>query len=382
MCVPRVLWVLPVVAVASCVSRHTSVQTPRAQEVTALSLAGHVSIPPLQRIPSPNGLPFGGISGIVAGSDGNAILGVSDARDGYRVYSFVLAGHGDALSIVPVATTPLESADSTLRFDLEGIAITRDGTLLVASEGIGNVEPRIPPAILEYGRPGNFIRRLDVRPRYLQNPTGSLNSGVRPNMGFESLTIAPDGSRFFTATESALVQDGPMATFDAGAHVRLLEYAASDGTYVPRREWVYPLEPVLRPPFQTDLAINGLVELLALGHTQLLALERCYVRETGGTGRDAHRIRIFRIDLDGATDVSGVDSLKDATGVVAVRKSLVLDLSELESTGIELDNFEGLAFGPTLPDGRPSLIVVSDDNFSAFDPPQVNQFILFELNTP
>ncbi|CAN5865599.1 hypothetical protein BH18ACI5_BH18ACI5_00990 [soil metagenome] len=30
-----------------------------------------------------------------------------------------------------------------------------------------------------------------------------------------------------------------------------------------------------------------------------------------------------------------------------------------------LDNFEGMAWGPSLPDGRRQLLIVSDDNFSA-----------------
>jgi hypothetical protein len=39
-----------------------------------------------------------------------------------------------------------------------------------------------------------------------------------------------------------------------------------------------------------------------------------------------------------------------------------------------------MTLGPRLPNGKASLIVISDDNFSAFDPPQVNQFLLFELD--
>ena len=42
--------------------------------------------------------------------------------------------------------------------------------------------------------------------------------------------------------------------------------------------------------------------------------------------------------------------------------------------GIPLDNVEGMTFGPNLPDGRRSLILVSDNNF---DPLAFTQFLAF-----
>jgi hypothetical protein len=41
-----------------------------------------------------------------------------------------------------------------------------------------------------------------------------------------------------------------------------------------------------------------------------------------------------------------------------------------------LDNVEGMTLGPTLPDGRRSLILVSDHNFAGS---QFTQFLLFAL---
>jgi hypothetical protein len=58
---------------------------------------------------------------------------------------------------------------------------------------------------------------------------------------------------------------------------------------------------------------------------------------------------------------------------VLARKTLLLDLDEL---GIPLDNVEGMTFGPRLPDGRQSLVLVSDNNFAAT---QFTQFLLFAL---
>jgi hypothetical protein len=55
-------------------------------------------------------------------------------------------------------------------------------------------------------------------------------------------------------------------------------------------------------------------------------------------------------------------------------KTLLIDLDTL---GIPLDNVEGMAFGPDLPDGRRSLILVSDNNFA---PAQFTQFLLFAVS--
>jgi hypothetical protein len=71
--------------------------------------------------------------------------------------------------------------------------------------------------------------------------------------------------------------------------------------------------------------------------------------------------------------VSRIDSLAGRT-VREADKTLVLDLATL---GITLDNVEGLAFGPVLPDGRQSLVLISDDNFSDS---QKTQVLLFALD--
>ncbi|MEM7595514.1 MAG: esterase-like activity of phytase family protein, partial [Cyanobacteria bacterium P01_A01_bin.83] len=74
-------------------------------------------------------------------------------------------------------------------------------------------------------------------------------------------------------------------------------------------------------------------------------------------------------------DISGVDSLSD-TDITAVEKDLLLDFDDL---GIDLDNTEAISFGEILPDGRQSLIVVSDNNFSDS---QETQFLAFALGEP
>jgi hypothetical protein len=300
------------------------------------------------------------------------------------VYRFRISGENATFRVETAGLIPLEPVSHGLtELDPEGIAVLPNGNLLIASEGLGTSEPRVPPALLEFDRTGRFIRRLPLRDRYEPNPRGPLVKGVRSNMGLESLTLAPGGQRLFAAVEAALVQDGEVTTFERGSPARILEYVRRSVSYEPGREFVYMVEPIIKPSFEPGHAVNGLVDLLALADGQLLSLERSYVGEMGGAGQDANRIRVFRIDLGNATDVSSLDSLIGAPSYVPVAKRLVLDLSDLDGLPPDLapslDNFEGLAFGPSLTDGRPTLLLVSDDNFN---PSQRTWFLQLAIGTP
>jgi hypothetical protein len=101
----------------------------------------------------------------------------------------------------------------------------------------------------------------------------------------------------------------------------------------------------------------------------MLSLERSFSVGVPGTG---NTIKLFQVAIPGADDVNGVDSIGGTLNQIQpVEKSLLLDLDTL---GIPLDNIEGMTLGPTLPDGRRSLVLVSDNNFAAT---QFTQFLLF-----
>jgi len=366
--------------VAACLGLRHAVRRPELpREVTTLTLVGEFSIPPLTRFPPVIGLPFGGVSGLATKASGTELLGISDAQQGGRIYRFAVEGLGTTLRVTPTDFVPLEMAPGNLRPDHESLAVLPNGNFMVASEGTGR-EPRLPPSLVEYGPHGEFIRRLSLRDRYVPEPTGPLTRGARGNAGFESATVSPDGSHLFTGTETALVQDGEPASFDAGTETRVLEYVARHGTYEPAREFVYQVERLDKPLFEPGFFINGLVDLLALSRTSLLALERGYVEEAGRKGRSVNRIRLYRITLVGASDVSTLESLKGHPEIVPVTKTLLLDLSQMpglsRDLAPDLDNFEGMTFGPRLPDGRASLWLVSDDNFNAT---QRTWFLLFAI---
>ena len=113
---------------------------------------------------------------------------------------------------------------ATRHLDPEGIAVTREGHMLITSEGVANARPGCRPPSPSTSSDGQFIRQLRVRPRYSPTEHGQITAGVRDNAGFEPLTMSPDYSRLFTGTELPLTQDGDAPTFAPGARSRLLEY--------------------------------------------------------------------------------------------------------------------------------------------------------------
>jgi hypothetical protein len=118
--------------------------------------------------------------------------------------------------------------------------------------------------------------------------------------------------------------------------------------------------------------VNGLVELLPFNDQFMLAMERSFSVGAPGTG---NTIKLYHVALAGADDVDDLDSLAGRLGSLrTARKTLLLDLRSL---GLPLDNVEGMTLGPRLPDGRRSLVLVSDNNFAAT---QFTQFLLFALD--
>jgi hypothetical protein len=243
--------------------------------------------------------------------------------------------------------------------DPEGLTLTPQDTLVLTSEGIST--RGIGPFVREFDLSGRQLADLPV-PGYFA-PTAT--SGVRQNLGFEAAAVAPDRQQLFVGTENALVQDGPAATTATGSPARILRYHLGHGGS--DREYVYPTDPVAAP--STVFTVNGLVDLLALNNEFLLAMERSFSVGAGNT------IRIYRLALPGATDVSGVADIHDVAGLQAARKSLLLQLPSTIN-GEPLDNVEGMTLGPTLPDGRRSVLLVSDNNFTAG---QASQVLLLAL---
>jgi hypothetical protein len=211
--------------------------------------------------------------------------------------------------------------------DLEGIALAPDGASVAVTDEVG-------PALREYALPsGRLLRRAELP---------AVFATLRRNLGLEALTRDAAG-QLWTANEEALRVDGPTSAAAPGTTVRLLRL---DADLRPTGQWAYRVDPVAGEPVLADRG-SGLSELAALPDGRLLALERSF-------GSEGLRIRLYEVDLDGATEVSRLLRLANAE-VAPVGKHLLWERNSLRA------NFEGVALGPRLADGGRSLVLVSDD---------------------
>ncbi|MDK2410031.1 phytase [Aphanizomenon sp. PH219] len=331
---------------------------------------------------------LGGLSGVTYDAVNNRYYAISDDRSqNARFYTFTL----DPVTNTVTFTNVVQLKDingnpfAANSLDPEGIALTNNGTVLISSEG--EVRPDLGasrvtnPFIKEFNlTTGQEIRSLAVPKKFLPvvQDTNNNNvvdtgdtqtSGVRNNLAFESLTITPDQKTLFTATESALFQDGAISTTTTSSRSRIIQYNLVTGQ--PEKEYLYITDPIAKAPIGGTAADNGLVDLLAIDNRgTLLALERSFAVGQGNT------IKIYEISLQGATDINTVDSLSSLTtsqlaAIQPAQKRLLLNLDSLSLPNSDgnhptgTDNIEGLAFGPKLADGTQSIILVSDNNFGA-----------------
>ncbi|GAB4380108.1 MAG: hypothetical protein Kow00121_35680 [Elainellaceae cyanobacterium] len=343
--------------------------------VTEVELLGNVTFPTGFTVEETE---VGGLSGITYDAEQGIYYAISDDRsqtNPVRYYTVAIDlsdGTLDDSDITFEAVTTLTDRSGTpypeASVDFEGIAL-HAGALYISSEGDAN--NLVDPAVNLYTLDGQETDSLPVPDKFL--PTEDQSSGIRNNLAFESLTITPNGRYLYTATEAALYQDGEISTLEDGSTVRLLQYDLTTGE--PVQEFVYLVEPIPQSPVPADgFADNGLVDLLAIDNSgTFLALERSFAEGVGNT------IKLFEVSTQGALDISGEDGLLSEEGASlevdpSVRKRELLDFAGL---GFTPDNIEGLTFGPTLPDGRQSLIVVSDNNFNSA---QQTQFVALALD--
>jgi hypothetical protein len=348
---------------------------------TRLSFRGDLNIPTGTKFENTD---FGGLSGLAYDPVTDVLLALSDDKGDQQPARFyrtrVRIGSG-YFHFDPLSYTTLRKKNGTVfpkgTIDPEGIAALGDRRIFVSSEGNGRAVPRVPPGIFEVDGNGQVLRSLALPRKYLPETIGKQTRGTVDNCAFESVTLSPNLDSLFTATECPLVQDDTPASFEKGGLSRILQFHLEGDHRVPSAEYSYFVEPNDRPRGANVDYGNGISEMIALNSRELLVLER----GTAGTPDGAiGRIRIFKATLGGgATNVANLESIRGRR-VRPVKKELVLDLNavlpELNPKWRSLDNIEGMTFGPTLPNGHRTLILVSDNNFSPY---QRTQLLAFEI---
>lgn len=359
-------------AVSTGCHHHVGSHAPVALDLEFLGMAVY----PGNRVLA--GAPVGGLSGLtwedttetwLAVSDDAAVRGPARA---YRLRIDLDDGRLEEDAVEVLEMIELRDTDggsfAPHTVDPEGIAVLPDGTFYASSEG--NAGEAIPPFVRRFAPDGAPLEELPLPPHLI--PDGDERRGIRQNTGLEALGLTADNRWLFTAAESALAQDGLANHPERDSPARLLRFDRSSGELA--SEHVYVLDPLPARPEPSDgVAVKGITELLPLTENHLLVLERTYVQGHGNT------VQLYLATFSDATDVSGVPDLTPGTEgdretVQPMRKHLVLDFATL---GVPVDNLEGMALGPDLPDGRRLLLVVSDNNFNADT--QISQFLAFAL---
>ncbi|MEO1374004.1 MAG: esterase-like activity of phytase family protein [Cyanobacteria bacterium J06635_10] len=342
-----------------------------AVEVTGIEFIGQAILPTGTNFKNTE---LGGLSGITYDAKKQLYYAISDDRSQKspaRFYTFQINLPIDSFQksdITPVAVTTLKDRNGKTfpagTIDPEGIALNNDSSIFVSSEGDARrgINPFIKEFLLDSGQE---ISSLPIPQKFLVSK--DKKQGIRNNLAFESLTITPDKKYLFAATENALLQDGEEAKPNQGSLCRILQYNLI--TKQVEKEFLYSTK-LVKPFFKlTGRFSSGLTDLIALdnqGH--FLSIERTFT----GFG---FVNTLFKVSLGNADDIQKIDSLEkiDSQTIKPVEKELLLNLGELE---IALDNTEGLTTAASLPNGEPSLILVSDNNFNNL---QRTQFLAFQL---
>lgn len=257
------------------------------------------------------------------------------------------------------AASSLDTLDPSrsLRFDPEGVRLWGPNQLVISDE--------YGPALSVFDFSGKRLSQINV-PRTFQvakpaaTPRDELLSntvGRQPNSGFEGIAVSPDGNKLFAIVQRPLIQDSEPQNQNGekrtGRLCRLLEI---DRKTSQTRELA----------FRLNDDTTGVSELLSIGPDQLLVLER----DSLG-GEQARYKQVVRIDLTDATDCSHISRLPTdelPSDLRIVRKQPFLNLLDprWKIAGATCpEKFEGLTFGPSLPDGRRVLLVTVDNDFRA-----------------
>jgi len=261
-------------------------------------------------------------------------------------HTHYFTGRSDNFDPSKLSTSPLNA-----RLDPEGIRVSGDGRRVFISDEYG-------PYVYEFKRSSGRRVQAFAMPDNLAvtnlsavgNTEISGNTAGRvANKGMEGLAITPDGKTLVGVMQAPLIQDG-------GKIIRIVTVDIETGG---THQYAYALT-----------TGTGVSEILAVNNHEFLLDERD--GKGLGDGSAAVMKQLFRIDLAGAIDVSGISGAANLAPF-AVAKTLFLDVAgALTASGVSAIHIpaklEGIAFGQdVVVSGVPkhTLYVANDNDFTS-----------------
>ncbi|SHL60795.1 esterase-like activity of phytase family protein [Chryseobacterium polytrichastri] len=238
--------------------------------------------------------------------------------------------------------------------DSESIVAAADGTFWVSDE--------YGPHIVHYNADGVELERIspigvNTGPRKLP----AVLAKRRPNRGMEGMCMTPDGKMLVGTMQSTMyVPNKALATNTTLTRIVTFDLATGQ-----TKQYLYK---------QNGGGSDSVCDITAISNTEFLVIER-----DGNFGSQGGTKKVYRINLTGASDVSGadltaVDGLKinnktleqstwdeiNTAGLKPVSKTLAVDL--VAKIGYEHDKFEGIVYL-----GNNKLAIFNDDDFGVTD---------------
>jgi hypothetical protein len=327
-----------------------------------------------------SGRPSGGFSAAAYDPNSDTLQLLSDAPNGFvqrwgglraLVAAAAKGQTGPLPSLQPRDVLPLRSGQARLPKEMDGEGLVPLGAdLWVASEGRRNASR--PAQLLRFDAATGELRQALEMPAAWQPAPGR---GLEENKGPESLALwrrAGKADTLLMASETALLQD-PVG------QARLLRWELSASGAVAH---------TLRSLALPGGGLWSLTELLVLpehrGGGGLLALLRRFEQPGGWGGRlllypspaptskapslaakAASRASTPMPPASPAAASTNVGSVNPIGPMPPIQGWDLLARGP-GNTGLPADNWEGMSWGPTLADGRASLLLVTDDNFNPF----------------
>lgn len=320
-----------------------------------------------------DGTVTGGLSGVDF-HEGELYM-VSDQPSNPRLYTGKIHISGEKIDSVSIENvTRITASEEILReehLDLEGILFDpQTEQFTFASEGA--IKKGKDPMVFTTSKIGDLKSSFSVP----ENFRAESSKKPRNNGTFEGLARSYDDKGIWVAMELPLKTDGPkpkLIRTKSPVRITYFDKETKEAT----KQFPYMLEPIAKIPW-LYFAVNGVTDLLEYAPDKFLILERGYA---SGHGSKGNTVRIFDVDASLGTNILDRNNLR-VTFYNPAKKKLLFDFKWVKKYLSQeiIDNIEGVTFGPVLPNGNRSIILISDNNFNSMGE-QLNQVILMEFKT-